>query len=420
MNSTLTLVLFVLPSLLVTVVFFQLRRRFAKLDRHNARIERAVTRLREELRNEVAVVVAMQRESEKKQKVRADQQTARATKQRARAEKQLEQTTKQQKALFVELEKLSKKQFKALRGDVAKGAETGRRSFAKLQFARQQWIQDASLIVSELHQQRHVVQLSEHSGRGQRDGRASSGFVVSLTSIRPRLLELSTTIESLLDQTMAPDEVILWLSDELAGEDIPLELQAQTKRGLTIKFCQDIGPHTKLIPSLRDNPDRVIITADDDVLYPRYVCELLYTNYLKDQSKIYCTRARRINVEKKGDFNYVHDWPYVLDEREGLDLFPLGYGGVLYPPRVFDEEVFKLSEQRRLAPYADDVWFKAMTLRKRVVCKRVAIKTEEFPLRPHSQEVTLKDQNVHSGGNVKQVRDCFAHYNLWSALASDA
>ena len=66
-------------------------------------------------------------------------------------------------------------------------------------------------------------------------------IIVSLTSYPKRINVVWITIETLLQQTVKPDEVILWLADSQFKEieELPEELKALQKRGLTIRFCDD-------------------------------------------------------------------------------------------------------------------------------------------------------------------------------------
>lgn len=258
---------------------------------------------------------------------------------------------------------------------------------------------------------------SQGSGVATASGR-SPRVVVSLTSIPQRLYDVSTTIESLLHQTVQPDVIVLWLDESKCNDaTLPLDLQRQKARGLTVRYCPDIGPHTKLIPALKAYPNDVVITVDDDVIYPFHLLERLTRAHDEDPSKIYCTRARRIVRGPPEKFTYSRDWPNLLRESEGLRVMPLGVGGVLYPPGIFgDEEVFHLETQRKLAPKADDIWFKAMSLRQGVICKRLHFHKAPFPTTPSSQEVELGAYNVTKNGNDKQIRATFDHYDLWPAL----
>lgn len=259
--------------------------------------------------------------------------------------------------------------------------------------------------------------LVRNEGHGLHHGpERQEKIIISMTTIPARLYDIATTVESLLHQTLKPDAIVLWLDEsKVAADSLPISLFNQTQRGLSVRLCKDVGPHTKLIPALQAYPNDVVITVDDDVLYPFDLVERLYGHYRIGGSKIYCTRARRITGRPGNNFDYVKDWPNIKNEAEGNDVLPLGVGGVLYPPGVFDAEVFNGEMLTKLAPKADDIWFKAMALRRRVPSKRVALSPRNFPLRPFSQTVGLRQFNL-TGGNERQVRACFDYYGLWPIL----
>ena len=93
-------------------------------------------------------------------------------------------------------------------------------------------------------------------------------IILSLTSHPKRIKTVWITIESLLRQTYQPNKIILYLAkvDFPAGE-LPHTLYEQTKRGLEIKFVEDYRSATKLIPVLKEYPNHIIVTADDDRVY---------------------------------------------------------------------------------------------------------------------------------------------------------
>ena len=72
-------------------------------------------------------------------------------------------------------------------------------------------------------------------------------LVVSLTSYEERLEDLTISIYSLLNQSIKPDRIILWLSDKLSLNDLPYDITRFIKNGLEIRFVKDIGSYTKAI-----------------------------------------------------------------------------------------------------------------------------------------------------------------------------
>src|SRR5690606_13618309 len=112
-------------------------------------------------------------------------------------------------------------------------------------------------------------------------------------------------------------------------------------------------------------PDSLIITVDDDVLYPPDMIDQLYRAYLASPGMVYAHRAYRMGVDRHGRLRPYDKWESAGDGGvPSLLVFPTGIAGVLYSPGVFDEDVLDQDTFMRLCPNADDIWFKAMTLKK--------------------------------------------------------
>ena len=87
----------------------------------------------------------------------------------------------------------------------------------------------------------------------------------------------------MLHQTIKPNKIILWLDQTAYNtyESIPIALHRQEARGLEIRLCEDIKSYTKLVPALINFPNAVIISVDDDIIYPIDFVERLYRAYKK-------------------------------------------------------------------------------------------------------------------------------------------
>jgi len=211
---------------------------------------------------------------------------------------------------------------------------------------------------------------------------ASSRYVVSLTSYGKRLTDTAPyAIVTLFDQSVQPDKIVLWVANE-DRENVPHIMEELVKKGLEIRFCEDIKSYKKLIPAIESFPEDYIITADDDLYYPHNWFEQLLTEHKKNPKKIICHRAHGIKVDenhnplpyKKWDF-YIQPSAYfahifVSQElsvpcHQLESLFPTGCGGVLYPPHCLRKEVTNKDLFMKLAPKADDIWFWAMAVTHR-------------------------------------------------------
>ncbi len=243
-------------------------------------------------------------------------------------------------------------------------------------------------------------------------------IVVSLTSIPERMHLVHLCIESLLNQSLKPDYLNLWLpeSEQVNSDTLPRKLRDQQERGLTIDFVRDIGSYTKLLYSLKRFRHAVIVTADDDTIYPSTWLEGLYTSHLLNKNSIICYRGTLITGIKDRGIDQYSQWPEYNSQQSNLSLFPTGKDGILYPPFSLHDEVFNEPVFREICPTGDDIWFKAMSLRKSTLCQKITMNHVDFPTIPGSQLRTLHQINNIGGQNEVQLRKVFEKYKLQDRL----
>ncbi|WP_241149155.1 glycosyltransferase family A protein [Parabacteroides distasonis] len=244
-------------------------------------------------------------------------------------------------------------------------------------------------------------------------------IIVSLTTHGKRIYDVHLTIESIMEQTMKANRIILWLDYNFKHKTLPKTLQLLQKRGLEISFCKDIRSYTKIIPSLIKFPNDAIVTIDDDVLYEIDLLENLITAYQENPSYIYCTRFHRILLDKNHNLLPYRKWQWLCPDMDANVLnFPTGVGGVLYPPHSLDEEVLNESIFMDICTYADDVWLKAMALKKGTLSKKVYThSSEDFLMNEEVQDIGLRNINIENDFlNDKQISTVFQKYNLYQIL----
>lgn len=265
-----------------------------------------------------------------------------------------------------------------------------------------------------------LPQIEAFAGYGLTTEKRTPRLIVSLTSFPERTPEIHFTIYSLLTQTLKPDEVILWLAQSQYPnglDDLPEVLLKLTKCGLTIKWCEDLRSYKKLLPALQEYPDDVIVIVDDDVYYPEDWLEKLYGEHLKAPETVIGHRLHHIRLDNMGS-----PLPYKLWKKNTTQIKPsyrnflTGCGGVLYPPHSLYKDVCDVHLIRKLAPYADDIWFWAMSLLNNVKIKtfkgryrKVLLVNPEREMR-QTEELTLTKLNIAGSGNDKQMADVVAYY----------
>jgi hypothetical protein len=233
-------------------------------------------------------------------------------------------------------------------------------------------------------------------------------LIVSLTSYPLRFNNLHLTLKSLLNQSVKPDKLVLWI----AHGDLPL-LPARVRRlercGVTIRPCEDIGSYKKLIFALEEYPEGFIVTADDDMFYaPRWL-EALMSGVDPGEKIIVCHRAHRITIEEDGAIAPYANWKKGAQDVPPLipskDLLATGCAGILYPPGSLSPEVSRKELFQQLCSSADDLWFYWMARRAGSTVMKTGA---EFPLiewpsrRPRPS--SLWDIN-RVGGNDQQIKN---------------
>ena len=194
-----------------------------------------------------------------------------------------------------------------------------------------------------------------------------SKIIVSLTSYPARIDTVWLTAATLLNQTLKPYKVILWLAKEqFPDEKLPKKLTELQERGLEIAYCENLMPHKKYYYTMQKYPDYFVVTADDDIFYPENHLEKLWRGYEKYPGNIICHWSHKIGFDKNNDFRPYNEWTNNAEDAPSLLNLAVGCNGVLYPPYALVEEAFEIEKIKKYALHTDDLWLKCMSALKSV------------------------------------------------------
>ena len=257
--------------------------------------------------------------------------------------------------------------------------------------------------------------------RGVDDSRESAP-IVSLTSWGSRIETVHITLQSLFEQRRKARKIVLWLDEEEFQEaSLPREIRRAMARGVEVEFVPNTYSYKKLIPALAAYPDDVIVTVDDDIMYPRDFLEGLEETHARFPEDVCCYRAHRIGFSADGSVLPYRQWQHTVRcDGPQLDILPTGAGGILYPPGCLDPEVTNAERFLELCPSADDIWLKAMSLKRSTRCIVVEAADRWSDLPPFiegTQEQCLARTNVKDANDV-QMKRVFDHYALWEKLTA--
>lgn len=242
-------------------------------------------------------------------------------------------------------------------------------------------------------------------------------IIVSMTSFPQRIHKVYIAISSIFQQTKKPDMVMLWLAEEQfpnKEKDLPEELLEYQKFGLQIRWCkEDIRPHKKYYYVMKEYPEDIVITVDDDLTYEEHMIEKLFVSYLHYPYAVSTVRTHLIKGESDSKIASYNAW---IKEFSGLvgypsmQLFSTSGAGTLFPPHCMDEEVFNMDMIKSLCLNADDLWLKVMQVRKGTPVVLVDYNRLLCYI-PDTQEVALRTNNVYRSENDKQLEKVLSVYD---------
>lgn len=247
-------------------------------------------------------------------------------------------------------------------------------------------------------------------------------IVISLTSFGRRIQEVYLAVESIMQGTVKPNRIILWLSESERNNPLPITLKKQKSRGLQIEYCNDIRSYKKIIPAMKSFPETCVVTIDDDLIYEFDLLENIINTHIAHPDDICACRMHRIRVDENNNpLSYLHwdleIYPSDISNRH----FLTSGGGTLFPSKCFVAEFFDEKQFMNLCPYADDVWINAMAWLSGRKIRKVFTHSRRgcdfIPIRMVQDDaLCTENTNPASCRNDSQIKAVFDKYDLFHFL----
>ena len=181
-------------------------------------------------------------------------------------------------------------------------------------------------------------------------------IIVSVTLCREHFDYLELSVFSIFNQSVKPDRVILWLSDEYENLSyIPYNITKYIKNGLEIRFIKDLNSYNKIYYPLKEYSDSIIVTAEDNIIYSKDWLEKLYHSYIANSEDIQVHLAKRVSCID-GKISLPKNFGYINEEYASYNNIMETSGGVLYPPKCFVNEFFRKDIFQKYIPREDNIW----------------------------------------------------------------
>ena len=238
-------------------------------------------------------------------------------------------------------------------------------------------------------------------------------IIASLTTYPKRINTVWITINSIINQSLQPDSIILWLAEEQFPnkyEDLPSSLLQLQSKGLQIRFCEDLKSHKKYYYTLQEYSNDLVVLFDDDMFYPKDTIKKLYKLY-QDNSHDVCTITTQLITPSI--YTNPSKWqnPSINQKIKHCSKVQMFSGsGTLLKANMLDKTVFDKEAIKNICPYADDLWLTFMARKKGTKITSVS-KWRPFPIAIYgTSEESLWYVNAEQGKNDEQWENLMKEY----------
>lgn len=229
--------------------------------------------------------------------------------------------------------------------------------------------------------------------------------VVSLTTSPRRIPHIKKLLDTLTNQTVPPDAIVLNLPyvfkrNNSTFDEIPPFITENPV--IKVNRCEDIGPATKILPtvSLFSNPETILISVDDDIEYRNNFIETLLKYNAKAPNAV-ITGQTFMLLDNKNDDGLIYG--------EMVE----GFSSVLYKKKHFDNfDMNELLNYPRECYFADD-FILSNYLRKEGIDIIVTSEPDNNKLTVNTLlDYGTQDDALHKGaegGNIDNYKKCSAY-----------
>ena len=180
--------------------------------------------------------------------------------------------------------------------------------------------------------------------------------IISFSSLIHRLKYIEPFLLSIKNQILKPDKIILNVdhkSEIFIKKNIFLIDLIKKYNVEILSSKHDLGPFMKLGPSYaKFKRNSIIVTADDDMLYPPEWFKGLYDFMMENSDTVVCYRGRKIN----NAISYNQTELIQLPKKPIKVDIITGVYGVAYNTNNLNSSILDIKKYNKEFLKADDIW----------------------------------------------------------------
>lgn len=227
-------------------------------------------------------------------------------------------------------------------------------------------------------------------------------YIVSFTTSPKRIVKCETMINSILNQTLKPDLIILNIPKIFSRTGKKYIIPEFIKKNVLINVIeQDLGPITKIIPTIKflnernfDKKNTRIIYIDDDIKYMNGMIECFHEASIQNN---------KIIVTGSG-FNFFNHFTICVPKNGSNCSIVEGFGGVCVSLSIFENDILNYVNKYLNfidCKFSDDVILSNYYHKKNCIMKIVNEKNKfsTFEMRAKGDilDYGLEEDALHNG-----------------------
>lgn len=239
--------------------------------------------------------------------------------------------------------------------------------------------------------------------------------IVSLTSYPKRFEDMDLCLKSILNQNFKPDKIIIWLGSDTNKEKAEISFGKYKKYGIEyiIDSKNNYFSHKKYIYAFEKYKESIIITLDDDLIYPKNTLKTLIKKYEKHPNSIVARRVHKITWDKSNINKYTKwIWECFTIRKPSNKLCATTGAGTLFPPKIYTRQDINYKTIEKYALTADDIWLKMMAVKNNVKIVWAGNFLQMPPEVNPEKDDALTNLNVINNRNDEYIKKILCDYNL--------
>lgn len=236
-------------------------------------------------------------------------------------------------------------------------------------------------------------------------------LIVSMATYEKRFAVLHVAIRSIIVGAVKPEKIIVWMKESDLAR-MPSRLKKLEKYSVEFRCVeQDMKSYNKIAFTEKLNESNILVTADDDLIYPKnWLAKLIEAFEKEDKDILIGHRGVRIEIDSRGKPAKYVTWKEAPKGLKSHLVVVTSGAGILFPKNTIKAEYFNFEIINAICPTADDLWIYAIFRANGFTFRSLSTNSNKIVVVNKSQSESLWSENVLNGKNDFQFNNIMTRF----------